>query len=243
MVADQWCSAVCDDDLTRDAVLKRGMLAISVLQAEGLADNTRFGAIDSYIKFTASMESRTWSVVSAVVENGGACPKWRNPAALHLAIDPSMADTEVQVSAWSKDKFDDDLLANGACAVNELVEFRQPAQIWVPLRHRDQPQGRVLLEVTYYPTHPEYLFFVGGKSHDWESTGGLVERYDPVVDEWTASTASLPSQCRDSTAAVNLNGLIYVAGGLTPAVSATVCLLYTSPSPRDRTRSRMPSSA
>ena len=29
----------------------------------------------------------------------------------------------------------------------------------------------------------------------------------------------------------------------TPAVSFLTCLLYTSPSPRDRTRSRMPSSA
>ena len=32
---------------------------------------------------------------------------------------------------------------------------------------------------------------------------------------------------------------IYIAGG----DSDTGCLLYTSPSPRDRTRSRMPSSA
>ena len=30
---------------------------------------------------------------------------------------------------------------------------------------------------------------------------------------------------------------------LRPDLSTTVCLLYTSPSPRDRTRSRMPSSA
>ena len=30
----------------------------------------------------------------------------------------------------------------------------------------------------------------------------------------------------------------YLAGGMT-----LICLLYTSPSPRDRTRSRMPSSA
>jgi len=33
------------------------------------------------------------------------------------------------------------------------------------------------------------------------------------------------------------------ASGLEVAVFADVCLLYTSPSPRDRTRSRMPSSA
>ena len=31
--------------------------------------------------------------------------------------------------------------------------------------------------------------------------------------------------------------------GFTPNSIMTICLLYTSPSPRDRTRSRMPSSA
>ena len=38
---------------------------------------------------------------------------------------------------------------------------------------------------------------------------------------------------------------IFVAGGFAEVTRerCTVCLLYTSPSPRDRTRSRMPSSA
>ena len=31
--------------------------------------------------------------------------------------------------------------------------------------------------------------------------------------------------------------------GVLPVLNAKACLLYTSPSPRDRTRSRMPSSA
>ena len=36
----------------------------------------------------------------------------------------------------------------------------------------------------------------------------------------------------------------YCDGGRVPAISVwSICLLYTSPSPRDRTRSRMPSSA
>ena len=38
-------------------------------------------------------------------------------------------------------------------------------------------------------------------------------------------------------------GFIAVANHLTDLDSLTACLLYTSPSPRDRTRSRMPSSA
>ena len=37
---------------------------------------------------------------------------------------------------------------------------------------------------------------------------------------------------------INDRALPHIADGLKP-----VCLLYTSPSPRDRTRSRMPSSA
>ena len=37
--------------------------------------------------------------------------------------------------------------------------------------------------------------------------------------------------------------LINFAGAEDPSALANACLLYTSPSPRDRTRSRMPSSA
>ena len=36
---------------------------------------------------------------------------------------------------------------------------------------------------------------------------------------------------------------VVAAGALTRLGEAAACLLYTSPSPRDRTRSRMPSSA
>ena len=41
---------------------------------------------------------------------------------------------------------------------------------------------------------------------------------------------------------LGLSGAL-AALGLVMVFSASVCLLYTSPSPRDRTRSRMPSSA
>ena len=37
--------------------------------------------------------------------------------------------------------------------------------------------------------------------------------------------------------------LVNLAVGLRPKSQSRLCLLYTSPSPRDRTRSRMPSSA
>ena len=42
---------------------------------------------------------------------------------------------------------------------------------------------------------------------------------------------------------VFINNDIHVDKGFLRALVAPVCLLYTSPSPRDRTRSRMPSSA
>ena len=38
-------------------------------------------------------------------------------------------------------------------------------------------------------------------------------------------------------------GYVLVGGALYNLDQAQICLLYTSPSPRDRTRSRMPSSA
>ena len=42
---------------------------------------------------------------------------------------------------------------------------------------------------------------------------------------------------------IEVNGKDYKTYFTTPTLHYYVCLLYTSPSPRDRTRSRMPSSA
>ena len=53
--------------------------------------------------------------------------------------------------------------------------------------------------------------------------GALVARGGVI--EWVGATADLPSQYREAIGQPN------------------VCLLYTSPSPRDRQKSRMPSSA
>ena len=48
------------------------------------------------------------------------------------------------------------------------------------------------------------------------------------------STDKAPAAIGPYSQAIEVNGMVYTSG---------VCLLYTSPSPRDRTRSRMPSSA
>ena len=42
---------------------------------------------------------------------------------------------------------------------------------------------------------------------------------------------------------VNVNGHDYISQAIENGANCIICLLYTSPSPRDRTRSRMPSSA
>ena len=42
---------------------------------------------------------------------------------------------------------------------------------------------------------------------------------------------------------VVLRGMAFIGDAVAHAVFPGICLLYTSPSPRDRTRSRMPSSA
>ena len=48
----------------------------------------------------------------------------------------------------------------------------------------------------------------------------------------------------DSYAGRFYSMLVFIAEGSTPWLHGSwICLLYTSPSPRDRTRSRMPSSA
>src|SRR5665811_1681144 len=67
-----------------------------------------------------------------------------------------------------------------------------------------------------------------------------------LVDSWTIEQAITRSGDADLTDRIRSLGdaLCAVAGDvLNDAELDTPCLLYTSPSPRDRTRSRMPSSA
>ena len=61
--------------------------------------------------------------------------------------------------------------------------------------------------------------------------GGSTRRYAAIGDVIVASV-------KDATP-----GGVVKKGDVVKAVVVRTCLLYTSPSPRDRTRSRMPSSA
>ena len=54
-------------------------------------------------------------------------------------------------------------------------------------------------------------------------------------------TAGLPKKQKRMLGVIALTSIVTILGAIVLGVYA--CLLYTSPSPRDRTRSRMPSSA
>ena len=81
-----------------------------------------------------------------------------------------------------------------------------------------------------------------------------IELEDPVENMGAQLVKEVASKTADAagdgttTATVLAQGMVnagmkYVAAGANPMDLKRGCLLYTSPSPRDRTRSRMPSSA
>ena len=71
----------------------------------------------------------------------------------------------------------------------------------------------------------------------FETVEGFAARSDSVHQDayWTSTMAYL--------AALKEAGVFITGAGLQPPATATTCLLYTSPSPRDLSTSRMPSSA
>ena len=74
-----------------------------------------------------------------------------------------------------------------------------------------------------------------------------IEAIARAVPEAVVGAGTVRSKA-DAQAAANAGARFAVSPGYTSAVGqacrdAGLCLLYTSPSPRDRTRSRMPSSA
>ena len=80
--------------------------------------------------------------------------------------------------------------------------------------------GSVQVRVLYTPTHLEYIFAIGGNLEHWESSGGLVERFNPRQKAWDP-VSPMPSD-RSDAAAANLEGQIYVVGGSDPIPSSRV---------------------
>ena len=72
--------------------------------------------------------------------------------------------------------------------------------------------------------------------------GALAEAFEPItveINEWTVPWPD--TRPRDPDVAPN--GSVWLVGQGTVHSLISTCLLYTSPSPRDKRQSRMPSSA
>ena len=86
----------------------------------------------------------------------------------------------------------------------------------------------------------KYVAYVGTYTH---GTSKGIQVYDVDVENGTLTERSEVEVSNASHLAVSKNGkYLYSIEDEGVAVFES-CLLYTSPSPRDRTRSRMPSSA
>ena len=70
------------------------------------------------------------------------------------------------------------------------------------------------------------------------SSCGKLDKIDGMEAVLDTTSSSRSSQCE-----LIISGRVVNTKNLEPIAGALVCLLYTSPSPRDATLSRMPSSA
>ena len=88
-----------------------------------------------------------------------------------------------------------------------------------------------------------YILVVGGVDVEG-NVHGSVDRFDTINHEWQ-EVARLKTPRSECSVVVSGDDLYAFGGEGTDGVATNICdcLLYTSPSPRDRTRSRMPSSA
>ena len=77
--------------------------------------------------------------------------------------------------------------------------------------------------------------------HDFDSSGG--DTFKIALYTSSASLGATTTAYSTSNEISNSSGSAYSAGGLALTNNGVTCLLYTSPSPRDRQKSRMPSSA
>ena len=70
-----------------------------------------------------------------------------------------------------------------------------------------------------------------------------LDRSSAASDVYKRQVANHTGELRVEDAAVRIAHDVHAHDGILGVAQDALCLLYTSPSPRDRTRSRMPSSA
>ena len=84
----------------------------------------------------------------------------------------------------------------------------------------------------------------GYRAREWDTRAGTVELAIPKLREGSYFPDwLLTHRRRAEQALVTVVATAYLLGVSTRRVERLACLLYTSPSPRDRQKSRMPSSA
>ena len=89
---------------------------------------------------------------------------------------------------------------------------------------------------------------LGEQGFQWTiSSGGTLEHGVAYAKVFPLFPGGVQQRCKEvadfAMPVLHVVREVEVAAALEPGVLAGNCLLYTSPSPRDRTRSRMPSSA
>ena len=84
---------------------------------------------------------------------------------------------------------------------------------------------------------PVYCINLDGEPHRWEAAENMFKEWD--IENYTRVSAY---DGREDDLSDILKGK-YPDGMTSSEVGCTTCLLYTSPSPRDLSTSRMPSSA
>ena len=176
-----------------------------------------------------------------------------NPRAILRAFaDLSAPDSEPERRT---DVINDPTLITPAGHIVEKLYDGGKVSDWSLQRYKHPPQTGRMLENTYLD--PSKVDAFGNASREiFGKTGGMGVIDWPDNDAQVLSADALHSGERRMR-----GGWIWFAGTVTidekrtrfcfPAISVPVersgasrdCLLYTSPSPRDRTRSRMPSSA
>ena len=112
--------------------------------------------------------------------------------------------------------------------------------------HRVDYSKQKQLDVTK-PTTTDYVGQIKEELEDLSATQCVFKRDGsivPIKDFYvTSPTAASPSSIAALSSPPKASNLTLSLNNRSTSTQHQTCLLYTSPSPRDRTRSRMPSSA
>ena len=113
-------------------------------------------------------------------------------------------------------------MSNKTIGSDNSAALYQPDAIFVEQNAKDYPlTQKILSTLPYIPVHE-------------------IQNVTQVEEQFKSSRSDVFGEGKKNLVLSRFNGSFLKK---CPGASPGICLLYTSPSPRDRTRSRMPSSA